>query len=152
MDQLKAGVSKALPVLVGGSAFIAPSISNALTKDDLSSLSYLQVHPLAFLPRSLPPVLQAGLSSESQTIHLLSPPFALNPPHHPQVKGTGLANRCPEVVGEGSIGLQPGKVYQLGDLCLEPKTWQVWIRERGKEGGKGRRELRWKGKENRCVQ
>jgi photosystem II oxygen-evolving enhancer protein 1 len=41
------------------------------------------------------------------------------------VKGTGLANRCPEVVGEGSIGLQGGKVYQLGDLCLEPKTWQV---------------------------
>lgn len=42
-----------------------------------------------------------------------------------QVKGTGLANRCPEVVGEGSIALQGGKTYQLSDLCLEPKTWQV---------------------------
>ncbi|TFJ80937.1 hypothetical protein NSK_007580 [Nannochloropsis salina CCMP1776] len=83
LDQLKNGVSKALPVLVGGSAFLAPSISNALTKEDLSSLSYLQV------------------------------------------KGTGLANRCPEVVGEGSIALQGGKTYQLSDLCLEPKTWQV---------------------------
>jgi fructose-specific phosphotransferase system IIC component len=59
MDQLKSGVSKALPVLVGGSAFIAPSISNALTKEDLSSLSYLQVRRpaiLAFSP-SLPPSL-----------------------------------------------------------------------------------------------
>jgi len=50
MDQLKSGVSKALPVLVGGSAFIAPSISNALTKEDLSSLSYLQVCPSSFPP------------------------------------------------------------------------------------------------------
>ena len=55
-DKLKAGLSKvAAPALVGASAFVAPSISHALTKDELSSLSYLQV------------------------------------------KGTGLANRCPEV-------------------------------------------------------
>lgn len=82
MDQLKAGVSKALPVLVGGSAFIAPSISNALTKDDLSSLSYLQVHPLAFLPPPPPfpvPSLlsyrQAFLRSHKQftSFRLLSP-------------------------------------------------------------------------------
>lgn len=55
-DKLKAGLAKvAAPALVGASAFVAPSISHALTKDELSSLSYLQV------------------------------------------KGTGLANRCPEV-------------------------------------------------------
>jgi len=60
MDQLKSGVSKALPVLVGGSAFIAPSISNALTKEDLSSLSYLQVCPLS-LPPFLPPFVSLSL-------------------------------------------------------------------------------------------
>lgn len=55
-DKLKAGLAKvAAPAVVGASAFVAPSISHALTKDELSSLSYLQV------------------------------------------KGTGLANRCPEV-------------------------------------------------------
>mmetsp|Transcript_23978 Transcript_23978/g.24223 ORF Transcript_23978/g.24223 Transcript_23978/m.24223 type:complete len:309 (+) Transcript_23978:49-975(+) len=42
-----------------------------------------------------------------------------------QVKGTGLANRCPEVIGEGSIPLQGGKKYAIKDLCIEPKSWQV---------------------------
>jgi hypothetical protein len=56
IEKIKTGVSKALPLLVGTSAFVAgPLASQALTKDELSSLSYLQV------------------------------------------KGTGLANRCPEV-------------------------------------------------------
>jgi photosystem II oxygen-evolving enhancer protein 1 len=41
-----------------------------------------------------------------------------------QVKGTGLANRCNEVVGKDSITV-PGSGYSLVDLCLEPKTWQV---------------------------
>jgi photosystem II oxygen-evolving enhancer protein 1 len=52
---VKGGLAKAVPALVGASAFMAPGITNALTKDELNSLSYLQV------------------------------------------KGTGLANRCPEV-------------------------------------------------------
>lgn len=42
-----------------------------------------------------------------------------------QVKGTGLANRCPEVIGEQSIALQSGKKYKITDLCIEPKSWQV---------------------------
>jgi len=42
-----------------------------------------------------------------------------------QVKGTGLANRCPETVGEQTISLQGGKKYKITDLCLEPKTFQV---------------------------
>ena len=42
-----------------------------------------------------------------------------------QVKGTGLSNRCAEVIGEQSISLQVGKKYKVVDLCLEPKSWQV---------------------------
>jgi photosystem II oxygen-evolving enhancer protein 1 len=40
-----------------------------------------------------------------------------------QVKGTGLANRCPEVVGEGSITPRSGQ--KLVDMCIEPKAWAV---------------------------
>jgi len=42
-----------------------------------------------------------------------------------QVKGTGLANRCPEVIGEQTINLAGGKKYKITDLCVEPKSWQV---------------------------
>lgn len=41
-----------------------------------------------------------------------------------QVKGSGLANRCPEVIGEGSINVG-GKKLKVTDLCIEPKSWQV---------------------------
>jgi photosystem II oxygen-evolving enhancer protein 1 len=40
-----------------------------------------------------------------------------------QVKGTGLANRCAEVIGEGSITPKSGQ--KLVDLCIEPKAWAV---------------------------
>jgi photosystem II oxygen-evolving enhancer protein 1 len=54
-----------------------------------------------------------------------------------QVKGTGLANRCPEV-GEdaGRVKLQADKKYKIVDLCLEPKSWQI-EEEVGKQGKKG---------------
>ena len=42
-----------------------------------------------------------------------------------QVKGTGLANRCPDVIGEEAITISGGRKYKLTDLCLEPKSWQV---------------------------
>jgi len=48
-----------------------------------------------------------------------------------QVKGTGLANRCPEVVGEGSIAPKSGQ--KLVDMCIEPKAWAV-EEEIGKAG------------------
>jgi len=44
-----------------------------------------------------------------------------------QVKGSGLANRCPSVA-EGSsatIALSSGKKYKITDLCLEPTNFQV---------------------------
>jgi photosystem II oxygen-evolving enhancer protein 1 len=40
-----------------------------------------------------------------------------------QVKGTGLANRCAEVVGEGTITPKSGQ--KLVDMCIEPKAWAV---------------------------
>jgi len=40
-----------------------------------------------------------------------------------QVKGTGLANRCPEVIGEDSI--KPTSGQKLVEMCIEPKAWAV---------------------------
>eukprot|EP00429_Kryptoperidinium_foliaceum_P103050 CAMPEP_0176235522 /NCGR_PEP_ID=MMETSP0121_2-20121125/26880_1 /TAXON_ID=160619 /ORGANISM="Kryptoperidinium foliaceum, Strain CCMP 1326" /LENGTH=308 /DNA_ID=CAMNT_0017574943 /DNA_START=16 /DNA_END=942 /DNA_ORIENTATION=- len=40
-----------------------------------------------------------------------------------QVKGTGLANRCPEVVGEDTITPKSGQ--KLTEMCIEPKAWAV---------------------------
>eukprot|EP00536_Pseudo-nitzschia_multiseries_P011104 jgi/Psemu1/243554/estExt_Genewise1.C_3620048 len=40
-----------------------------------------------------------------------------------QVKGTGLANRCPEVIGEDSI--KPTTGQKLVEMCIEPKAWAV---------------------------
>merc|ERR1712157_317625 len=48
-----------------------------------------------------------------------------------QVKGTGMGNRCPEVVGEGSITPKSGS--RLVDICIEPKAWAV-EEEIGKAG------------------
>jgi photosystem II oxygen-evolving enhancer protein 1 len=40
-----------------------------------------------------------------------------------QVKGTGLANRCAEVIGEDKITPKGGQ--KLVDMCIEPKAWAV---------------------------
>jgi len=40
-----------------------------------------------------------------------------------QVKGTGLANRCAEVIGEDSIKPKTGQ--KLTQMCIEPKAWAV---------------------------
>mmetsp|Transcript_22071 Transcript_22071/g.36536 ORF Transcript_22071/g.36536 Transcript_22071/m.36536 type:complete len:304 (+) Transcript_22071:58-969(+) len=40
-----------------------------------------------------------------------------------QVKGTGLANRCAEVIGDDSITPKAGQ--RLVDMCIEPKAWAV---------------------------
>jgi len=47
----------------------------------------------------------------------------LNQLSYLQVKGTGLANRCPEVVGEDTI--KPKSGARLVDMCIEPKAWAV---------------------------
>jgi photosystem II oxygen-evolving enhancer protein 1 len=55
----------------------------------------------------------------------------LNQLSYLQVKGTGLANRCAEVVGEGSITPKSGQ--RIVDMCIEPKAWAV-EEEVGKAG------------------
>lgn len=55
----------------------------------------------------------------------------LNELSYLQVKGTGLANRCPEVVGEDTITPKSGQ--KLVDMCIEPKAWAV-EEEIGKAG------------------
>jgi photosystem II oxygen-evolving enhancer protein 1 len=49
-----------------------------------------------------------------------------------QIKGTGLANRCPEVTGEGSITINGKK--KIVDLCIEPKQFQVLEETENKRG------------------
>ena len=56
----------------------------------------------------------------------------LNELSYLQVKGTGLANRCPEVIGEDSITPKGGA--RLVDMCIEPKAFAV-----EEEVGKGGR-------------
>ncbi|MBF2097303.1 MAG: photosystem II manganese-stabilizing polypeptide [Gloeomargaritaceae cyanobacterium C42_A2020_066] len=44
-----------------------------------------------------------------------------------QVKGTGLANKCPQLSDQarGSLPLASGQVYKITDLCLEPTSFFV---------------------------
>mmetsp|Transcript_19398 Transcript_19398/g.18643 ORF Transcript_19398/g.18643 Transcript_19398/m.18643 type:complete len:307 (-) Transcript_19398:258-1178(-) len=57
--------------------------------------------------------------------------YELNQLSYLQVKGTGLANRCPEVIGEDSIKPKTGQ--KLVEMCIEPKAWAV-EEEVGKSG------------------
>jgi len=47
----------------------------------------------------------------------------LNQLSYLQVKGTGLANRCSEVVGEDTITPKSGD--RIAEMCIEPKAWAV---------------------------
>lgn len=51
-----------------------------------------------------------------------------------QVKGTGLANRCPDVEGEETISVSGGS--KIVDMCIEPKNFQVLSKVREKERGR----------------
>jgi photosystem II oxygen-evolving enhancer protein 1 len=55
----------------------------------------------------------------------------LNQLSYLQVKGTGLANRCPEVIGEDTITPKSGS--RLTEMCIEPKAFAV-EEEIGKAG------------------
>ena len=79
---------------------------------------------------------KAALASAVAVSLAVSPAQALtksevNQLSYLQVKGTGLANRCSEVIGEGTITPKPGQ--KLVDMCIEPKAWAV-EEEIGKAG------------------
>jgi photosystem II oxygen-evolving enhancer protein 1 len=93
-QDFKQAAAGALAVFAGLSVLAAPP-AQAITKDQLNSLNYMQV------------------------------------------KGTGLANRCPEVLGEGSITVNGKK--RLVDLCIEPKVFQV-LEETGNKKGESKKE------------
>jgi len=59
-----------------------------------------------------------------------------------EVKGTGLANRCPEVDGsKGTITLEKGKKYKMVDFCLEPKSFKVEEEVSNKRKGEVKKEF-----------
>lgn len=58
-----------------------------------------------------------------------------------QVKGTGLANRCPEVTSsKGKIALDKSVKYKIVDMCLEPKQFLV-EEEVSRRRGESKREF-----------
>lgn len=44
-----------------------------------------------------------------------------------QIRGTGLANKCPQLAetSRGSIGIDPDQSYKMVELCLEPTTFFI---------------------------
>lgn len=54
-------------------------------------------------------------------------PTSTGPLTYEQVRGTGLANTCPQLgeTSRGSIPVEVGKSYLLTDLCLEPTNFFV---------------------------
>lgn len=44
-----------------------------------------------------------------------------------QIRGTGLANKCPELTetSRGSIAIDPNESYRMVELCLEPTTFFI---------------------------
>eukprot|EP00522_Entomoneis_paludosa_P003805 CAMPEP_0172475136 /NCGR_PEP_ID=MMETSP1065-20121228/69707_1 /TAXON_ID=265537 /ORGANISM="Amphiprora paludosa, Strain CCMP125" /LENGTH=307 /DNA_ID=CAMNT_0013233331 /DNA_START=459 /DNA_END=1382 /DNA_ORIENTATION=- len=112
-----------LALAASASAFApAPAASRntqlAALKDDLANVGKAAVvGALAF-----------GLAQEPAQALTKS---QLNELSYLQVKGTGLANRCSEVIGEDTITPKSGS--KLVDMCIEPKAWAV-EEEIGKAG------------------
>jgi photosystem II oxygen-evolving enhancer protein 1 len=105
-----------LALVASASAFApAPSASRSTglqmsLKDDLANVGKI----------ALAGVVAAGIA--------VSPAEALtksqiNELSYLQVKGTGLANRCPEVIGEDTITPKGGQ--RLVEMCIEPKAFAV---------------------------
>jgi photosystem II oxygen-evolving enhancer protein 1 len=121
---MKFSAAVVLSVAASASAFAPAANSRPATalnmawKDDVANAGKIAVGAaLAF-----------GLSQEPAQALTKS---QVNELSYLQVKGTGLANRCPEVLGEGTIVPKPGS--RLVDLCIEPKAWAV-EEEVGKAG------------------
>jgi len=54
-----------------------------------------------------------------------------------EVKGTGLANRCPEVASSNgdAISINDKNKFKVADLCIEPKSFQIEQEISKKKGG-----------------
>jgi len=114
-----------LAILSSASAFAPSPALNMRTslqmslKDDLVNVGKIALAGAVAVGISAAPA-QALTKSEINQLSYL------------QVKGTGLANRCPEVKGEDSIKPKTGQ--KLVDMCIEPKAWAV--EEQLARGGK----------------
>lgn len=78
------------------------------------AVSFLSALPIALLLSS-----QSADALSTQDIRDLT---------YGQVKGSGIANRCPEATSSGKeqeIVLERGNRYKIVDMCLEPKSFQV---------------------------
>jgi len=114
-----------LAMIASASAFTTVPVSNGHSsalkmslKDDLANVGKVALAGAFAAGIAVAPA-QALTKSEINQLSYL------------QVKGTGLANRCAEVVGEGSITPKSGQ--KLVDMCIEPKAWAV-EEEVGKAG------------------
>jgi photosystem II oxygen-evolving enhancer protein 1 len=56
-----------------------------------------------------------------------SPALSREAMTYDQIRGTGLANSCPQLAetSRGSIPIDPGKSYNLTSLCLQPTSFLV---------------------------
>merc|ERR1719464_471982 len=113
-----------IALAASASAFAPASTSQSSTKldmalrDDLANFGKAALAGAVAIGISAAPA-QALTKNELNSLSYL------------QVKGTGLANRCAEVIGEGSIKPKGGQ--ELVDMCIEPKAWAV-EEEIGKAG------------------
>merc|ERR1719491_1096981 len=109
-------IAVALALAASASAFAPVSTVQSSTKldmslrDDLAQFGKVALAGAVAIGISAAPA-QALTKAEVNSLTYL------------QVKGTGLANRCAEVIGEGSI--KPTKGARLVDMCIEPKAWAV---------------------------
>jgi len=109
--------------LVGTASAFAPNKPQINLKEDLANVGKaIAAGAFAAGVMSGPIVQPAAALTKSQ----------INELSYLQVKGTGLANRCPEVVGEDTITPKSGQ--KLVDMCIEPKAWA--IEEEIGKGGK----------------
>merc|ERR1719491_83774 len=117
-------IAVALALAASASAFAPVSTVQSSTKldmslrDDLAQFGKVALAGAVAIGISAAPA-QALTKAELNSLSYL------------QVKGTGLANRCAEVIGEGSI--KPTKGARLVEMCIEPKAWAV-EEEIGREG------------------
>jgi len=106
-----------LAALLGSASAFAPATNGPRTtglqmslKDDLINAGKAALAGAAVVGLAASPA-QALTKSQTNELSYL------------QVKGTGLANRCPEVIGEDSITPKTGQ--KLVEMCIEPKAWAV---------------------------